>query len=154
MGWVGCPCDFGVSPRSNPSFFVFIRLGSLLGPGFGPGLDNYLSLEWPYVHRVDDLCLQACVCLLSHSVHHCPDQFADRHDVWHLLQDPGAIRYWWVIDKTFDPNLLTYARMEIWSCKTYPKHAKDLRRSNTTESLYNLDGADPEKILGTKSWEI
>ena len=22
----------------NPSFFLFIRLGSLLGPGFGPGL--------------------------------------------------------------------------------------------------------------------
>ena len=28
----------------NPSFFLFIRLGGLLGPGFGPGLDNYFHL--------------------------------------------------------------------------------------------------------------
>ena len=31
----------------NPSFFLFwgtsIQLGSLLGPGFGPGLDNFCS---------------------------------------------------------------------------------------------------------------
>ena len=37
-------CDFGVSPRSKSFFFsfysTFIRLGGLLGPGFGPGLDN------------------------------------------------------------------------------------------------------------------
>ena len=43
-GGVGGPCDFGVSPRSKSFFFsfysTFIRLGGLLGPGFGPGLDN------------------------------------------------------------------------------------------------------------------
>ena len=45
----------------NPSFFLFfIRLGGLLGPGFGPGLDNnrvehYLLL----VHMVLHILLSA-----------------------------------------------------------------------------------------------
>ena len=43
-GWGGGPCNYRVSPRSKSFFFffwgTFIRLGSLLGQGLGPGLDN------------------------------------------------------------------------------------------------------------------
>ena len=44
---LGGPCDFCVSPRSKSFFFggTFIRLGGLLGPGLGPGLDNNPDFE-------------------------------------------------------------------------------------------------------------
>ena len=57
-GWggVGGPCDFGVSPRSKSFFFsfylTFIWLWSLLGPGFGPGLDNnesFFGMEGKFI---------------------------------------------------------------------------------------------------------
>ena len=47
-----------------------------------------------------------------------------------------------------------FPRMEIWPGKTYPQYAKDLCCSDSTESLHNLDGSHPEKILGTQSREI
>ena len=45
VGWGGGgPCDFSVSPRSKSFFFSllwdFFSTWSLLGPAFGPGLDN------------------------------------------------------------------------------------------------------------------
>ena len=50
VGWVGGPCDFGVSLRSKSFFFLFVGdfyltwglLGHGLGLGLGPGLDNSL----------------------------------------------------------------------------------------------------------------
>ena len=44
--------------------------------------------------RLDCLPVQAGVRLLPDPVNHRPDQPPDSHDVRHLLQDPGAIRYW------------------------------------------------------------
>ena len=45
VGWVGCVAHviFESAQGPNPFFsfyLTFIQLGSLLGPGFGPGLDN------------------------------------------------------------------------------------------------------------------